>query len=293
MPLLQRDLQEPGRSAETTHSAAGPDGVLPATVRLGVLIRFKNSVATLPAVLAALKAQTIQPDLIVGIDSGSSDGSAELLAAAGARVIPWTAPYHHAKVLNFGLARCPAEYVLALSSHTVLQEPDVIERMLGVMQSPDAACVSGKWSEEDSWSNSITWSELRATGLRFCSIYSNSFGMLRRALWEATRFDERLVTMEDYAWALEQVRRGHVCHRLAFPFSYQRGARRRDYAFAAITFSLAHRYGLRVGWLGAKATLRALLAGLFDASLCSEALLAHRDRFLASLIGRFILPRAE
>ena len=47
--------------------------ILPATVHVGVLIRFKNSAATLPAVLAALKAQTIQPDVV--LSNSWSDGN--------------------------------------------------------------------------------------------------------------------------------------------------------------------------------------------------------------------------
>jgi len=257
------------------------------------VIRFKNSAKTLPAVLAALKAQTSQPDLIIGVDTGSTDGSPELLRAAGAEVIRWDAPYHHAKVLNFGLARCPAELVLVLSSHTVLEDADTVARMLAVMQRPEAACVSGKWTDQDSWSDAIDWDELRATCLRFCSIYSNSFGMLRRALWETTPFDERLVTMEDYAWALEQARRGYVCHRLTFAFSYQRAARHRYYALAAVTFALARRHRLRVGWLGVNATLRALCRELMQAHPCLDTVRLHRDRFLASLMGRIVLPRSE
>jgi glycosyltransferase involved in cell wall biosynthesis len=42
---------------------------------LGILIRFANSAVTLRDVLAALQAQTLQPDVILGVDSGSSDGS--------------------------------------------------------------------------------------------------------------------------------------------------------------------------------------------------------------------------
>jgi len=234
------------------------EDILPVAVPLAVLIRFKNSAATLPAVLAALRAQTIQPGLILAIDSGSTDGSAGILAAAGARIIRWTAPYHHAKVLNFGLAHCPAELVVVLSSHTVLESPDAIEQLVAAMSDPRTACASAKWDADPFYSDAVGWTELQTKGLKFCSVYSNSMGILRRALWHAVPFDERLVTMEDYAWALEQLRRGNVCRRLAFRFSYQRSNTRRDYAFAAITFHLARRHRLGVAWMGAKATLSAL-----------------------------------
>ena len=267
--------------------------ILPATVPVGVLIRFKNSAATLPAVLAALKAQTIQPDLIIGIDSGSTDGSPELLTAAGAQVIPWTRAYHHSKALNFGLARCPAELVIVLSSHTVLESPDAIEKLVATMADPRTACASAKWDADPFYSDAVDWPELQTKGLKFCSIYSNSMGILRRSLWETAPFDERLVTMEDYAWALEQLRQGHVCRRLAFRFSYQRSKTRRDYAFAAITFHLARRHGLKVVWLGAKATLRALFTELLKPRRDMQTLKIHSDRIRASVLGRVSLPSTE
>ncbi|WP_397385877.1 glycosyltransferase family 2 protein, partial [Prosthecobacter sp.] len=70
---------------------------------IGVLIRFKNSAATLPRVLQRLQAQTIRPLFILGVDTGSTDDSAALITQAGGRVIAWSQPYHHARVLNYGL----------------------------------------------------------------------------------------------------------------------------------------------------------------------------------------------
>lgn len=233
------------------------------TADLAIIIRFKNSAVTLPSVLAALRAQTTQPARIIGIDTGSTDSSPSLLSAAGAEIIHWEQPYHHSRVLNFGMARIREGFALILSSHTVLTSPGTIAAMLAQMAVPDTACVSGKWAEHDAWSDAITWSEIQRTGLRFCSVYSNSFGMLRRALWEKCPFDESLVTMEDYAWALEQLQRGYTCRRVPFPFEYQRSAQPREYVFAATTFHLAHRYGLAVKWLGVKGTLGAITANVF------------------------------
>ena len=224
-----------------------------------MLIRFSNSANTLPDVIAALKAQTHQPDVILGIDSHSTDGSASLLREAGANVIPWTAPYEHSAVLNFGIQHLHTDFILILSSHTVLHSPDTLRQMVVCLEQPGAACASLSWDEDPYYSDAITWKELEAKGLRFGSIYSNSMGMIRRQLWETRPFDEEVKAAEDYAWALTQLRSGHSCHRLHLPFGYHRSGNLRDDDFARVTFRFAKQHGLKVAWLGARQSLMTLL----------------------------------
>lgn len=273
--------------------------VQPASVPLGVLIRFKNSASTLPAVLSALRTQTKQPDYILGVDSGSTDASPGLLIDAGAHVIRWWEPYHHSRVLNFGLAQCPAERVLILSSHTVLESRDALERLNTALDDPAVACASSPWDDDPFYSDAIAWPELRRKGLKLGSIYSNSFGLLRRRLWEEVPFDESLPTMEDYAWAIEQVRRGYVCRRVSFAFGYQRQANTRDFIFTACAFRLAAKHGLQVRWLGRKSSAKELLR--YTLARLSHRLSPpdraqwelHGTRLLASLLWRFHRPMTD
>lgn len=231
---------------------------------VGVLVRFSNSAATLPGVLAALKQQTLQPDVILGVNSGSQDHSPALIHAAGGQVIHWQARYEHSKVLNFGLRHLNTDLVLIISSHTVLESPDTLARMVAAMTHERTACVSLKWDADSYYSDRIDWNELRTQGLKFGSIYSNSMGMIRRTCWEQTPFDESLPTAEDYAWSVEQLKQGHVCKRLSLPFNYRRSGSSRDGEFARITFGLARKHGLKVVWLGVKQSLFHLVRGLLE-----------------------------
>jgi len=264
---------EPLLAADTSQNSA-----LVRQATVGILIRFANSAATLPDVLAALKAQTLQPDAILGVDSGSSDGSDRLIRNAGGQVIFWSHRYEHSKVLNFGLKQLPTDLVLVLSSHTVLEDPETLSRMVKCMSDPRTACVSLKWDDDPFYSDAIDWGELSAEGLKFGSIYSNSMGMLRRSLWERQPFDESLDTAEDYAWAIHQVHLGNVCRRLALPFRYRRSGHNRDGEFARIVFGLARQHRLKVTWLGLRATLTAWLKAVFQRD--SDAAL-HRSRLIA------------
>ncbi len=250
---------------------------------LGILIRFSKSAATLPGVLVALKNQTIQPDVILGVNSGSHDGSSALIQAAGGQVIEWQARYEHSKVLNFGLQHLNTDLVFILSSHTVLESPDTLARMIEAMTDDRTACVSLKWDNDPFYSDRIDWNELQTKGLKFGSIYSNSMGMIRRKLWQQTLFDESLPTAEDYAWCVAQVKQGHVCRRLSAPFRYQRGGSARDGVFAQMTFKLARKYRLKVAWLGVRGSIKSLLLSFLRSSSDAQR---HLAQFYAWLRGK-------
>jgi hypothetical protein len=181
-------------------------------------------------------------------------------------------------VLNFGVKHLQTDLVLALSSHTVLEDPETLSRMVEAMRDPRTACVSLKWDQDPFYSDAIDWHELSAKGLKFGSIYSNSMGMFRRGLWERQPFDESLDTSEDYAWAIHQLDLGHICRRLALPFRYRRSGHNRDFEFAQIVFRFAQKHRLKVTWLGLRATFSAWLRAIFKRD--AEASL-HRARLLA------------
>jgi len=265
---------------------------------LGVVIRFKNSAATLPAVLTALRRQTLQPDLILGVNNQSADASPEILRRAGAKIIAWTQPYSHPRVLNFALRHCPTDLVLVLSSHTVLQSPDAVEKLVAALHDPRTACASGKWDDDPFYTDAIDWGELQAKGLKFGSIYSNSMGLLRRSLWEQIPFSESVPTMEDCGWALEQAKRGYLCRRVKFDFHHQRNSQDRVFIFAALTFRLAAQHGLRVAWLGPRASLAGLFRAGFQAlrgrgTRSSQQALLHYDRLRAWAFGRYRRAMAQ
>ena len=253
------------------------------TPTVGVLIRFASSQDTLPPVLEALKQQSLKPGVILGVGSQSCDGSGALIEAAGGQVIGWPGAYEHSKVLNYGLRHLATDLVLILSSHTILESPDTLARMVSAMQDPRTACVSGKWDGDGYYTDRIDWQELRAKGLKLGSIYSNSMGMIRRSFWMEEPFDEGAKTAEDYAWAVSQVKRGYVCQRMDFPFSYRRSGVSRDLQFTEVAFKLARQHRLPVVWLGVLRSLLELFRGILADS---EFVPLHLARLKGWILSR-------
>lgn len=255
---------------------------------VGVLIRFSNSEGTLPAVLDALQRQTRRPDKILGIASHSNDESANMLEAAGAEVIDWTIPYHHSKVLNFGISKLITDYVLILSSHTVLESEDAIEKLVECFTSdPKVACASAVWDDDPFYSQTIDWNELQNKGLRIGSIYSNSMGMIRRKSWKDQSFDDQLSTSEDYAWAVARIRKGEICCRIKYDFSHRRGGNRRDFEFARAAFRLGAIHKLPVAWMGVSSSAKFVVKSILKREPISVWLPVW-DRLTAKLLPRFM-----
>ncbi len=70
--------------------AARDDGAAAARAAAGlsVVIPARNEADTLPPLLASLREQDVQPLEVLVVDDGSSDGTAAVAAAGGARVLP-------------------------------------------------------------------------------------------------------------------------------------------------------------------------------------------------------------
>lgn len=91
-----------------------------------VLIRTFNSAATLQATLACLAAQSWPPSQYVIVDSGSTDGTLDLLPP-GAAVHSYVGEtFNYSSALNQGIDRVEHDYTLIISSHTGLTNASAV-----------------------------------------------------------------------------------------------------------------------------------------------------------------------
>ena len=259
---------------------------------LGVLIRFANSAGTLPAVLEALRTQTAGADEILGVNNGSRDGSDEIVRGAGGRVLDWARPYQASEVLNAGIEAMTSDRILVLSSHTVMTSPHAVERLLAPLADPRVVCSSLRWDDDDYYSDRISFDELRTKGLKFGSIYTNSLGILRRGAWLEQPFREVAGAhwIEDYDWAVLQLKRGGLCASGKVGFEYLRkGGVSRERSQTSYVFAMGREHGLEVRWLGFRAAAQrwALLSVRTAAGRRGEAGDLEEYRTLtARILGR-------
>lgn len=184
---------------------------------LSVIIRTYNCREMLRECLASLDRQTFRGVEKVVVDSGSTDGTAEEAAAAGARVLAVAAgAFTYGGALNRGCASASGRYLCSLSAHSLLLEPTLLERLVRALKTADGR-VAGAFgcpvfddpralaAPGPEAPDRITLREFQAC----CNLgLSNSFSVFRRELWEAFPFP--LERCEDQKWAHHFLERGYA-----------------------------------------------------------------------------------
>jgi len=105
--------------------------------RATVVLPVKDGAVHLPSLLAALRAQVLDGGLeLLAVDSGSADGSRELLAAAGVRTlqIPASA-FDHGETRNLGAREARGGCVVFLSQDAVPADEHVVRRLVEAIES--------------------------------------------------------------------------------------------------------------------------------------------------------------
>lgn len=200
-----------------------------------VLILTYNGAATLPGVLDGIAQQDTEwPFEVVAVDSGSTDGTRELLAARVDRVIDVpSASFNHGLTRNHGVAACRGEHVVLLVQDAVpigtTWLADLIRPLLA-----DAA-VAGTFARQHPHADASaitryyyarSWMGLGDTPrtaaiespaafaartplerLDLCT-FDDVCSCIRRSVWERIPFRETRIA-EDLEWALEVLQAGH------------------------------------------------------------------------------------
>ncbi len=192
------------------------------SLAVSAIVPTLNGAATLPALLRALERRRgLELLEIVAIDSGSRDGTRELLTDAGARVLDLGgARYGHASARNRAAAQARGEALLLVSQDVEPIGEDWLAMLLAPLEDGRVAGVFGRQvprgaSPEEAFlarlnyagrPRRLTAADVAAFGPGTL-LFSNAFGVVRRSVWERQPFPE-IVMSEDQAWAMAVLRAG-------------------------------------------------------------------------------------
>jgi rhamnosyltransferase len=190
---------------------------------VSAVIPTLNGAATLPALLAALGRQRGRALVeIVAIDSGSRDGTRDLLAAAGVRVLDLGgSAFGHGSARNRAAAATVGDVLLFLTQDVEPIGDDWLGVLLESLAESRVAGVFGRQvprgaSPEETFLAKVNYAgrprRLAAdVPVAFgpgATLFSNAFGAVRRTVWQAVPFPD-IVMSEDQAWALAAIKAGY------------------------------------------------------------------------------------
>jgi rhamnosyltransferase len=207
---------------------------------ISAIIPTLDGAATLPPLLDALsRARSRHALEIVAIDSGSRDGTVQLLEKAGARVLDLGGErFAHASARNRAAAHASGDVLLFLTQDVEPVGGTWLEPLLAALDEPGVAGAFGRQvprgaSPEEAFlalvnygdsPRRITRADLERPFGPGRTYFSSAFGAIRREVWERIPFPP-IVMSEDQAWALQALHAGHeiryvpaaaACHGHAF-----------------------------------------------------------------------------
>lgn len=114
--------------------------------QVSIIMRSFNEGWALRETLPALAAQRYPHWELIVIDSGSTDGSVELIRQARPRqfIQIESRDYHPPRVMNLGMRMARSDYAIFLNADATPQGPDWLEPLVRALVSPRVAAVFGR-----------------------------------------------------------------------------------------------------------------------------------------------------
>ena len=186
-------------------------------MQASIVIRAKNEARDIRDTLTAVYRQVdVSQFEVIVIDSGSTDGTLEIVREFPARLIqipPERFTYGYA--INLGVQQARGEFVVALSAHSLPLHDRWLANLLQPFSDPLVGGVYGRHVPREN----ATLPEL--FGMRLSGVmsdrprrqtqdmmFSNANGAYRRFVALEHPFDERIPGAEDLAWADWILRQG-------------------------------------------------------------------------------------
>lgn len=176
-------------------------------ISCAIIIRTFNEEKHIGRLLEGIGQQTLQPQQVILVDSGSTDRTVEIARGFGAQVetiLPQE--FSFGRALNRGLSVCQGEVAVMVSAHCYPVYPDWLEQLTKPFTDPQVGLCYGK--QRGGQTN--TYSEQQFFRKYFPEVsqprqgqpYShNANAAIRRKLWETHPYNEGLTGLEDLAWS--------------------------------------------------------------------------------------------
>lgn len=176
-------------------------------MQCSIVIRAYNEERHIGRLLEGISRQTVRDVDVILVDSGSTDGTVEIAASFGAKVLHITPDeFTFGRSLNLGIEEASSPLIVIASAHVYPVYPDWLERLIEPFSDPRVALTYGrqrgggttKFSEHQIFAQWYSQYSDPRQAHPFCN---NANAAIRRSVWEQHIYDETLTGLEDLAWA--------------------------------------------------------------------------------------------
>ncbi len=172
-----------------------------------IVIRAYNEEQHIGKLLKGIEEQTIKDIEIVIVDSGSTDGTLEIVKKFDVNIVNIDArEFTFGRSLNRGIQKARGKYIVIISAHCYPVYPDWLEQLLKPFEDQRIAVSYGKQRGADT----NHYSEHQFFRTYFPDISQpnqgqpythNANAAIRRSLWEEHPYNELITGLEDLAWS--------------------------------------------------------------------------------------------
>jgi rhamnosyltransferase len=175
-----------------------------------VVIRNRNERKYLEPLLRALSLQTVRPEVVV-VDNESTDGSPEMAAAGGAKLVHITkTEFTYGRAINIGVANASAEIIVMLSAHSLPLGERFIESCLEPFADAKVAAVRCiRLDRAEEWLDPLTLDGPIPLDRPWWFWTENNGCAFRKSVWRDIPFDERIEACEDRLWCYHALNAGY------------------------------------------------------------------------------------
>jgi rhamnosyltransferase len=257
---------------------------------VSIVLRSFNEAWALRSTLAALEAQSYRNWELIAFDSGSNDGSVDMIQDAGPAHFVQMLPheYRPGRVLNQGMRLARHDRVIFLNADATPQGPDWLGPLVSELADPAVAATFGRQIPRPDCAAVFARDYERCfDGNRESAQWDNFFSMvssgLRRDVWARRGFSENMQYSEDdeYSrWCRAQGYRVSYCRNSVVMHSHNYTHRQ------AYKRSFGEAWALAALWSGSErdfSTVRSLLLGWLR-DVCADTRYCQNKRRLGQVI---------
>lgn len=184
-------------------------------MKTSVIIRAYNEAEHIGRLLTGLSRQTLPPEEVILVDSGSTDSTVDIATRFGARIVTITPEeFTFGRSLNLGCGAATGDVLLIASAHVYPLYDTWVEAMLQPFEDPAVALTYGRqvgdhrtrFSEQQLLARWFPTRSNPRQGHPFCN---NANAAIRRDLWLTMPYDEEITGLEDMHWAKRAMGAGH------------------------------------------------------------------------------------